>query len=425
MMTLSSFFSTLILDTINLFLIRYLFSSLFDKKAIKKLYLHGIVIGYIILDLFITQKSSKVLLDLIVFILLSFNYHMFTKDRFKVIVISVGLYCVSEYFVYQLLLNLFEYNMVIRGTMYNDLLTLFQMVLTRYVLYVILYIVLYKKSLIDDVKSKLFKVISLLVSFFYGITIVIFFDELLFYHHTVGNIFVFTLILYNIILIVFNCYERMHLRTLHELDTMKNNRSFQEKYWNDYMASSQQIRKSKHDMLNNYIGLYGLLNEGKYDEVKASIESKICHLKDMETVIYLNNPRIDAILSKKKSDAALHHIQMRYHIGLVRLGYIDDEDLGILLANALDNAIEATVKSNNDVIDVDIFTNKSYLCIKVMNYVEDINSVHFYKTSKIDDVLNHGIGIRSMRECAKKYNGYLEYRKEDDRVILIVNLYIE
>lgn len=315
-------------------------------------------------------------------------------------------------------------NMLFRSDLHNDFLTIFQTVISRYFLYLILYCFMYKRDLVDDVKARMLKYISLGVSIFYGLSIVVFFNELLFYHHTVGKIFVFTLVLYNAVLVVFNYYESMHLKTVHEFDVMKHNRSLQEMYWKDYVDSYQWIRRTKHDMLNSYIVLYELLKENRYMDIKKNIESKIKNLKDMDSLVYLGNPMVDAVLSKKRADALELGIDIRYKVGVVSTGDIDCEDLGILMANALDNAIEATVKSGFDVIDVEFFVNRGYLCIKVINYVSDIKSVRFDKTSKVVDKNNHGIGVKSMKECAKKYNGYLEFIKEDNRVILVVNLYL-
>lgn len=425
MVTVSSIISTVILDVINVLLIDYMYSSFFERKWNRKLYCVGVILIYLFLDLFVFQRKSKIILDFIIMVIISSNYNMSLKDKIKNLLLTTLLNWISELLVYQSILSIFNCNVLIEGDFGNDSLMIFRMILTKYILYIILYVVLHQNNLIDDSKVKVFKYISLAVSIFYGLSIVLFFDELLFYHQSVGRIFVFTLILYNAVLVLFNRYENMHLRTVHEFDVMKRNRSFQEKYWKEYTESYNYIRKTKHDMINSYTILYELLKKEMYNDVMVKIESKIKNLKDMENIVYLGNPMIDAVLSKKKSDALDLGIEVRYRIGVVRIGNIDIEDLGILLANALDNAIEATVKSSYDFIDVEVFGNGHYLCIKVINYVDDIESVSFDKTSKVFDKKSHGIGIRSMRDCAKKYHGYMDYIKEENKVILIVNLYIK
>ncbi|MEE0966228.1 MAG: GHKL domain-containing protein [Bacilli bacterium] len=267
---------------------------------------------------------------------------------------------------------------------------------------------------------KIFKYISFGISIFYGVAIVLFYNEILFYHITVGRIFIFTLVLYNAVLVIFNYYQNMHIRTVNKLETLKQNRSYQGKYWKDYYENYAAIRKTKHDMLNGYIGLYGLVKEERYDELKLYLESSIKNLKEMESVHYFGNPLIDAIVSKKISDAKERGIEVVFHCGVISIGDIDEEDLGILLANALDNAIESTVKSSYDKIDVYVSTMNCFLKIDVINYVDDITGVSFKNTSKVFDKENHGIGIKSMKDTAKKYNGSLQYDKKDNEVILSV-----
>lgn len=424
MITVNTVISTLFLDVINVLLIDYMFSSFFKRRSHRWLYCGLMIVIYVLLDLLVFQRKSKLILDFLALLVMSYNYVITNKRRLLWVLGTILFVSIMDFTIYHLLWEVFNHNLLFLDDIHNSLLTVFQTVISRYFLYLILYCFMYKRDLVDDVKARMFKYISLGVSIFYGLSIVVFFNELLFYHHTVGKIFVFTLVLYNAVLVVFNYYESMHLKTVHEFDVMKHNRSLQEMYWKDYVDSYQWIRRTKHDMLNSYIVLYELLKENRYMDIKKNIESKIKNLKDMDSLVYLGNPMVDAVLSKKRADALELGIDIRYKVGVVSTGDIDCEDLGILMANALDNAIEATVKSGFDVIDVEFFVNRGYLCIKVINYVSDIKSVRFDKTSKVVDKNNHGIGVKSMKECAKKYNGYLEFIKEDNRVILVVNLYL-
>lgn len=423
MLTVNSVVSTLCLDIINVLLIDYMFSSFFKRKHNRWLYCLGVVVVYVVVHVKWFAGYSVLMLDAMVILSVSFNYFMTIKERVCFALLGIVLIAMMDFMIYQLVINVFHCNVLIKGDYHNDSLTIFRTVISRYFLYLLLYFFMYRKKLVDDVKVRMFKYISLGVSVFYGLAIVVFFNELLFYHHTVGKIFVFTLILYNAVLVGFDYYESMHLKTVHEFDAMKRNRSFQERYWKDYVDSYEWIRKTKHDMKNSYLVLYEFILENRYMELKESIESKIKNINEMDKLVYFGNPMVDAVLCKKRADALEKGIDIKYKMGIVSTGNIDCEDLGILIANALDNAIEATVNSGYDVIDVEMFTNMGYLCIKVINYVDDVDKVRFDKTSKLDKN-NHGIGIRSMKECAKKYNGYLDLDKDGNRVVLRVNLYL-
>lgn len=421
MITLESLISTVCLDVVNVLLMDYLVSSFYEFKWTNKyLYLFITTSIYLICHFIFFDNQYTLYLDILILLFFLVNYRIKKKSFFKIMILGIVVYFFSVcifYFFYKLIFNR---NIVIREITENNLTTIFIMIGPKYILYVIFQYFLFQRKKLNQIKIKIFKYISFGVSVFYGVCIFSTFDELLFYHDEVGRIFIFTLVLYNTVLVIFNYYQNMHIRTVNKLETLKQNRSYQGKYWKDYYENYAAIRKTKHDMLNGYIGLYGLVKEERYDELKLYLESSIKNLKEMESVHYFGNPLIDAIVSKKISDAKERGIEVVFHCGVISIGDIDEEDLGILLANALDNAIESTVKSSYDKIDVYVSTMNCFLKIDVINYVDDITGVSFKNTSKVFDKENHGIGLKSMKDTAKKYNGSLQYDKKDNEVILSV-----
>lgn len=421
MITLESLISTVCLDVLNVVLISYFFLALNGIETIvRKFYLFLDTLLYIVIHMTFFNRQFTILIDFILILLLTVqtNKEKCVKYKTIVLIFFVDLFC--EFVVYYAIVCVLNVNTMIVGMAVNDMWTVFRIILARYSTYVILFFFLYNQNKLSDINIKIFKYISFGVSIFYGLTVLSYNKELLFYHDEVGRIFIFTLVLYNTVLVIFNYYQNMHIRTVNKLETLKQNRSYQGKYWKDYYENYAAIRKTKHDMLNGYIGLYGLVKEERYDELKLYLESSIKNLKEMESVHYFGNPLIDAIVSKKISDAKERGIEVVFHCGVISIGDIDEEDLGILLANALDNAIESTVKSSYDKIDVYVSTMNCFLKIDVINYVDDITGVSFKNTSKVFDKENHGIGIKSMKDTAKKYNGSLQYDKKDNEVILSV-----
>ena len=422
MITLESLISTVCLDVLNVILVCHLFNSLYKLKndAKSKVLVIIIALLYILAHIKLVHKCSIIIIDSLMIFSVSLLYEFGKKKRLESIVTILLLNSVIEFFVYYLFVFLFNDNILIRDSFQNNSLKFFQSILCRYILFIVIECCLLRVNNLSEKKIKIFKYISFGVSVFYAISIVSHFREILFYYEKVGRIFIFTLVLYNTVLVIFNYYQNMHIRTVNKLETLKQNRSYQGKYWKDYYENYAAIRKTKHDMLNGYIGLYGLVKEERYDELKLYLESSIKNLKEMESVHYFGNPLIDAIVSKKISDAKERGIEVVFHCGVISIGDIDEEDLGILLANALDNAIESTVKSSYDKIDVYVSTMNCFLKIDVINYVDDITGVSFKNTSKVFDKENHGIGIKSMKDTAKKYNGSLQYDKKDNEVILSV-----
>lgn len=420
MITLESLISTVCLDVLNVVLVDYFIASFYKKKSINKFYEITIYLICILFDLIFLDKRAQFNMNVIIILMVSFKYIIKIQDKIIFLLTIVIIDWICNFASYYLFAFIFNSNSLMIGILPNDILTILHLIIHKYLVYIIAQFILYKKNKISKINLRIFKYISFGVSIFYGLTITIFYKELLFYHVKVGRIFIFTLVLYNTVLVIFNYYQNMHIRTVNKLETLKQNRSYQGKYWKDYYENYAAIRKTKHDMLNGYIGLYGLVKEERYDELKLYLEASIKNLKEMESVHYFGNPLIDAIVSKKISDAKERGIEVVFHCGVISIGDIDEEDLGILLANALDNAIESTVKSSYDKIDVYVSTMNCFLKIDVINYVDDITGVSFKNSSKVFDKENHGIGIKSMKDTAKKYNGSLQYDKKDNEVILSV-----
>ena len=102
---------------------------------------------------------------------------------------------------------------------------------------------------------------------------------------------------------------------------------------------------------------------------------------------------------------------------------IDSVDKSNILCNAIDNAIEAAEKTNEKFVIVNIASDKQYIKITVENSSLPVkiqnNSI---VTSKRDNKL-HGIGISSIKDTIKKYDGImnLSYSNGIFRCILLIN----
>ena len=84
--------------------------------------------------------------------------------------------------------------------------------------------------------------------------------------------------------------------------------------------------------------------------------------------------------------------------------------MGVILGNLLDNAIEAASKVNGDKkINVVIYYEKNNLYININNTYngEIIFDGNKYKTTN-ENKIDHGIGLSSIENALKKYDGEIE-----------------
>ena len=186
----------------------------------------------------------------------------------------------------------------------------------------------------------------------------------------------------------------------------------QRQYYDDIFRSQQEIRKTRHDLKNIFIAVLGELNDGNIDATKNMIEKK---LNEVEETINLSNQEgsvIDAVIYAKECEAKKQNIALKINISINRRIYIDNLDLAVLVANILDNAIEAASGvENNRSIEFSFITDKDNLIVFCKNpTANDVNVKRMATTKK--DSSKHGFGIMSIRSIAEKYNGsyVIEYK---------------
>ena len=111
---------------------------------------------------------------------------------------------------------------------------------------------------------------------------------------------------------------------------------------------------------------------------------------------------------------------------------VSDTNVSIILGNALDNAIEANEKIDDDKlrkISVQLRSGRGIFSIKITNPVDKnlMLSHGKIKTSKVD-VKNHGLGLASIEEIVKNNQGVIEYYCENQIFTLSIfleNLYLD
>lgn len=105
-----------------------------------------------------------------------------------------------------------------------------------------------------------------------------------------------------------------------------------------------------------------------------------------------------------------------------RLNFMKDVDIYSLFGNALDNAIESTMKLKDKtkrVISLLVSAKADFLTIHMENYYEGCLSFKdgLPQTTKDDKTL-HGFGVKSISLLAEKYNGNVSMSTDSDIFIL-------
>lgn len=215
-------------------------------------------------------------------------------------------------------------------------------------------------------------------------------------------LFCYTFLLFFIIdQIIFSNANLLQSNLMHERLQM------QSVYYKDIEKYNRNMSRYKHDMINHLDSVYGMLEKNEIEEAKHYLESISEKLNRVEAVINTGNSVIDVIYNAKASLAKSNQIVCRNNIVVPPHLNIDSVDLSVILSNLLDNAIEASLKlDENRMIESHIHIYKGNLFISVKNnYNGEIISSHaVYLTTKKDSH-EHGIGLKNVQHVVTKYNG--------------------
>ena len=184
-------------------------------------------------------------------------------------------------------------------------------------------------------------------------------------------------------------------------------------HYSNMVEKNRDMRVFRHDFKNNLISVRALIGGGQYNEAEKYIDELYGRLDATKNAFSTGNHLADAILAEKNSAAVLQKTEIDFD-GIIPSDGIDNIDLCTILANALDNALEASKSIENAIINVRAAVNSAVFMLTVSNPtlqpVEIKNNR--VKTTKADSV-NHGLGIGSIKNAAKKYNGEVNLKYED------------
>lgn len=196
----------------------------------------------------------------------------------------------------------------------------------------------------------------------------------------------------------------------------------QRQYYENVFKSNQEIRRIRHDLKNIFIAMIGMLHTGNVSSCEEYIQNK---LDELETHIDFSNEldnALNSILYTKKKEAEKKDVNLIIKRNIRHPILIDPFDLAILIANVLDNAIEAAymVCQNRDVM-FSILTNQDCLIILSENPTINDSISKDMKTTK-DDKTNHGYGLMGIKLITEKYDGNYNLEYENGQVTVTIVL---
>lgn len=177
---------------------------------------------------------------------------------------------------------------------------------------------------------------------------------------------------------------------------------------------------------------YRISKISRIEDVKDQeeyIESVKNALSIYDNIFHTGNDALDLVLTEKSLLCSGYDIKMSAMADGGILNFIAAADVYALFGNLLDNAIESVQKEEDKekrIISVLVSRRNGGVYIHVENYcAEPVEFEDGLPLTTKEEKACHGFGVRSIRYIAKKYQGSLLMRLEEERFLTDILFYPE
>lgn len=228
-------------------------------------------------------------------------------------------------------------------------------------------------------------------------------DKFLLFLFNINFVFIINFILNNM-------YFNINIKEVHKM-----------KYYKDLVANFNKYireeKKAKHDFKQHILIMNSMVDSKEYEPLSCYIKN-IFDRNEKFNYRFINtgNLIIDAIINNKYNKALSLNIEFLSNLFIPENLKINEHELGVVLGNILDNAIEAAekVEIRNKFVEVFIkyYTSETLMVIVKNAYdgKRDFTKMRTTKKHKKD----HGFGLESVREIMHKNNGFFQIKYDEN-----------
>lgn len=289
--------------------------------------------------------------------------------------------------------------------------------LTNYLIYAILIVLLKNKTYIH---IQCFKLLSILIficfAFIFALN-----NPVLFRTIAIARTYIFTVVISIVALI---CFDRMQAKYEAEkysqeaiIQNMKKEKSF-----NEQRAKRQEeIKKVNHDLVNILAITQSHISDQEYEKAQDYLSKTIQSVvEEYNTLNHSGIDSLDGIIQEKMSIMKENGIRYDEEISkLLHFGNIDLDNLGLIIDLALDKAIEEVMQINDEkYIRLTLQSKQTHIILHISHPIDKQHSrFHVHNQSS-----HHDLAFKQIETITKRYHGDIKYDTTDNEVILRVIL---
>ncbi len=190
--------------------------------------------------------------------------------------------------------------------------------------------------------------------------------------------------------------------------------------------SQSRIRALRHDMKNHMLALEGLAKSAKQDKVIEYLMSIQEFMENPSEHIYTGNEALDSLLNYKLQRAKEELKKVETDIVLPEKMNLHSFDFNVIVGNLLDNAIAASIRTDERFLKLCIRMENGILFLYMANSCMGIpEGVCEIRRLSEKSLAGHGIGLTNVQRIVEKYHGDMEMHCKDDHMETEIMLYMK
>lgn len=194
----------------------------------------------------------------------------------------------------------------------------------------------------------------------------------------------------------------------------------QKRQYEAQLQTQNEVHRMKHDIKGHLITVTSLLHSGKQEEAEQYL-GKITDLASLSTNrTYANDPYIDAVIYGYSTLFESNSVKLSCNIQIAPIEKYPVE-LCLVFSNALQNALEASLKLPQEMRSVSITAKIKfdYLVLQIANrFLGQIKLEDGFIPQTTKDSPGHGYGLTSIKTTLETMNGVLHLRTDKDVFLL-------
>lgn len=182
-------------------------------------------------------------------------------------------------------------------------------------------------------------------------------------------------------------------------------------------------RKMTHDYRAQLSTLSDLLERGNLEEAKSFLSEMKVYQSERILLINTHNAAIDAVLNQKGYAGQRQGIDIRFRVNDLSSLKLPRVDVTIVLANLIDNAMEACSQMSESErwVSVQILYGQGVLSISIINPSRPVKIMNGQIATTKPNPMLHGFGLRNAEDILNTYQAEYNFSFEEGRFIFIAD----